>query len=68
MPCGLHSRTIGETRDGMTPRTKSFLFASIAPAMVILNLGVIVLIAWFVLKYPDNFLLRAVDRLFAIFQ
>jgi hypothetical protein len=50
----------------MTPKTKSFWLASIGPAMVVLNLGAIVLIGWFVLKYPNNFLLRTVDRLFGI--
>ena len=54
------------TSDGMTPKIKSFWLASLGPVMVILNLGVIVLIGWFVLKYPDNFLLRTVDRLFGI--
>jgi hypothetical protein len=52
----------------MTPKTKSFWLASLGPVTVILNLGVIVLIGWFVLKYPDNFLLRAVDHLFGIIQ
>ena len=52
----------------MTPKAKSFWLASVGPLMVILNLGAIVLIGWFVLKYPDNFLLRAVDHLFGIIQ
>ena len=50
----------------MTPKAKSFWLASVGPGMVILNLAAIVLIGWFVLKYPDNFLLRTVDRLFGI--
>ena len=52
----------------MTSKTQSFWLASLGPLIVILNLGAIALIGWFVLKCPDIFLLRAVDHLFGILQ